>query len=329
MLRKWVRGSGPAIIITDSGALMGDVVRSSRGPLLTSLLWAIHRDGAQLVLPRHVIEEVEGRLQRRVTQTDDLDLAFCRLHTLYLPYATVIDEVPDHWASDDPRVLALAARDPSDLPAAQLAVALGCAYLFAEDPDLCDSPGLGVNEWLPIAHAAANDAEVTMASVGVGLPLTVTTESVRAAWRGVSKTQREVQLAILGVMILLAFWFFASGRGRRTYEASRPIAKSLLDALGPPFEEIAERRTVGREVFARTVIAPSQDRCLGEVIANVLVAESSIEEPMLREPQGANAGRAGRTARLPQHLRRGHERPIHARPAVRVLASRPRTSRGA
>jgi hypothetical protein len=138
-----------------------------------------------------------------------------------------------------------------------------------------------VNKWLPIAHAAANDAEVTMVGVGVGLPLTVTTESVRAAWRGVSKTQREVQLATLGVIILLAFWFFASGRARRTYQVSRPIARNLLDALGPPLEEITERRTVGREVFARTVVTPSQDRCLGEVIANVLVAESSIEEPML------------------------------------------------
>jgi hypothetical protein len=281
MLRRWVRGSGPAIIITDTGALMGDVVRSSRGPALTSLLWAIHNDGAQLVLPRHVVDEVEGRLQRRVTQTDDLDLAFRRLRTLYLPYATVIDEIPGHWGAGDVRVLTLAARDPSDLPAARLAVALGCAYLFAEDPDLCDSPGLGVSEWLPIAHAAANDAEVTMASVGVGLPLTVTTESIRAAWRGVSKTQREVQLVVVGVVVLLAFWFIASGRARRTYEGSRPVARNLVDALGPPLKEISERRSVGREVFARTLVSPSAQRCIGEVIANVLATESTIEEPML------------------------------------------------
>jgi hypothetical protein len=49
--------SRAVIMITDSGMLMGEVIQSSRRPdgspggKVTSLLWAIHRGGAVLILP--------------------------------------------------------------------------------------------------------------------------------------------------------------------------------------------------------------------------------------------------------------------------------------
>jgi len=67
-------GSGAVIMIADSGMLMGEVMQSSRRPdgspgegRITSLLWALHRRGAVLILPRHVLEEVERDLPRRAT----------------------------------------------------------------------------------------------------------------------------------------------------------------------------------------------------------------------------------------------------------------------
>ena len=91
------------IMITDSGMLMGEVIQSSRHPdsspggRVTSLLWAIHRGAAVLLLPRHILEEVERDLPRRAKATDDLDLAYRRLRGLYLARARIVD-VPPGWA---------------------------------------------------------------------------------------------------------------------------------------------------------------------------------------------------------------------------------------
>jgi hypothetical protein len=40
--------------------------------------------GAVLYLPRHIVEEVERDLPRRAPLTDDIELAYRRLRTLYL-----------------------------------------------------------------------------------------------------------------------------------------------------------------------------------------------------------------------------------------------------
>jgi hypothetical protein len=83
-------GSGASIMITDSGMLMGEAIQSSRrldgspGGRITSLLWALHHRGAVLYLPRHIVEEVERDLPRRAKPTDDIELAYRRLRTLYV-----------------------------------------------------------------------------------------------------------------------------------------------------------------------------------------------------------------------------------------------------
>ena len=88
-------GRGAIIVIADSGMLMGEVMQSSRNPggppggRITSLLWALHQGGAVLIVPRHVLAEVERDLPRRATAADDVELAYRRLRTLYLPRAHV------------------------------------------------------------------------------------------------------------------------------------------------------------------------------------------------------------------------------------------------
>jgi hypothetical protein len=78
-------GRGAVILVTDSGMLMGEVMQSSRNPdgspggRITSLMWALHRGGAVLIVPRHVLAEVERDLPRRATATDDVELAYRRL----------------------------------------------------------------------------------------------------------------------------------------------------------------------------------------------------------------------------------------------------------
>lgn len=72
-------------------------------------------------LPRHVLEEVERDLPRRAVATDDIDLAYHRLRTLYLARARIVDVPPD-WSASDPRVQAITLRRATDAPAARLAV---------------------------------------------------------------------------------------------------------------------------------------------------------------------------------------------------------------
>jgi hypothetical protein len=149
-------GRGAVILIADSGMLMGEVLQGSRGGgRITSLLWALHRSGAVLLLPRHVVEEVERDLPRRAKAGDDVELAYRRLRTLYLPRARVIDVPPD-WGEGDPRVAAVAARHPVDLPSARLAVALGVCFLLSEDKDLCDPAGLGVEAYAASAGGSSH-----------------------------------------------------------------------------------------------------------------------------------------------------------------------------
>src|ERR1700735_2748178 len=259
-------GSGAVIMVADSGMLMGEVMQSSRPTAgsrgegrITSLLWALHRQGAVLILPRHVLEEVERDLPRRATETDDVDLAYRRLRTLYLPRARVVDVPPD-WGGNDPRVLAVAERHPADAPAARLAVALGYCFLLAEDPDLCDTPGLGFAAWLQVTHAAANETEVASIYVGVSIPVNAAEQAIAAVSRRIAAASPTAKLAMLGVVVLLGVGMVGlvrRGKGGQLIDRARPVARELGRTYGPPLVETFERYQRGQAVFARAAVPPA------------------------------------------------------------------------
>jgi hypothetical protein len=278
--------SGAVIMITDSGMLMGEVMQSSRRPdgspggRITSLLWAIHRGGAVLILPRHILEEVERDLPRRAKPTDDLALAYRRLRGLYLARARIVDVPPD-WALGDPRVQALALRHPVDLPAAQLAVTIGGCFLLSEDHDLTDTPGLGVAAWLQVAHAAANEVEYTTVEFAARIPLNVTGKTIAAVSRRVAaaSTGGKIALGIAAAGVVVgAIWLVKSGKADKFFERTWPVVQELGRAYGPPLFETVQRHMDGQVSFSRAVVPRATSQTLGERIARVL---AYAPEPLL------------------------------------------------
>jgi len=300
-------------LIADAGMLMGEVMQSSRNPdgspggRITSLLWALHRGGAVLIVPRHVLAEVERDLPRRATATDNVELAYRRLRTLYLPRARIVD-VPADWGDGDSRVAAVAARHPTDLPTARLAVALGICFLLSEDPDLCDPPGLGFAGWLQVAHAAANETEVETIFFGASIPVSVTSEAVGAASRRIAAASAGAKWAMLGAGVILvatAVWLVRSGTAGKLVDRVRPVVREIGEIYGPPLAETFARYEHGRVVFARAAVRPAAATTLAERIARVL---AFCGTPVLAEDIARELGTPGnlrdRTRLVRAELRR-------------------------
>jgi hypothetical protein len=278
--------SGAVVMITDSGMLMGEVLQSSRRPdgspggRITSLMWALHRGGAVLILPRHILVEVERDLPRRARDTDDIELAYRRLRTLYLSRAQVVD-VPADWGFSDSRVQALAKRHPVDLPTAQLAVTIGGCFLLAEDPDLCDIPGLGFSAWLQVTHAAANEIEVDSFAFAVNIPLNFAELAGGAASRRIAAASPGAKLACgitAGIIMMGAFWLFKNGKVDKFLERARSVFREIGRIYGPPVLEALQRHNQGRLVRAQAVVTRAGAQTLGERIARVLAYSC---EPLL------------------------------------------------
>jgi hypothetical protein len=274
------------IMITDSGMLMGEVFHSSRRPdgtpggKITSLLWAIHQGGAALILPRHILDEVERDLPRRAKPTDDLDLAYRRLRGLYLARARIVD-VPTDWALGDSRVQAVAQRHPVDLPAAQLAVTIGGCFLLTEDPDLSDPPGLGISAWLQVAHAAASEVEYTSVELTARIPLNIAGETIGAVSRRMAAASPggKLTLGIVAAGVVVgAIWLVKSGKADKFFERAWPVVQELGGAYGPPLMETVQRHMNGQVVFQHAVVPRAEAQTLGERIARVLAYSS---EPLL------------------------------------------------
>lgn len=275
-------------MIADSGMLMGEVLQSSRRPdgspgtRVTSLLWALHRGGAVLILPRHVVEEVERDLPRRATVGDDIELAYSRLRGLYLARARIVDVPPD-WAAGDPRVKAVIRRHPVDAPAARLAVSLGYSFLLAEDRDLCDVPGLGFSAWLQITHAAANGTEVDALFVAVNIPVNAAGEVARLAARRIGAASPVMKSVLAGAVLLGAagvIWWIRSGKADGILDRVKPAVRELGRTYGPPLMETLERYQQGNLVLAQAAVPPAEQRTLAERIARVLAFAT---EPLLAE----------------------------------------------
>jgi hypothetical protein len=315
--------SGPVIMIADSGMLMGEVLQSSRradgspGGRVTSMLWALHRRGAVLILPRHVVEEVERDLPRRTVASDDIEFAYRRLRGLYLARARIVDVPPD-WASGDPRVEAVVRRHPVDAPAARLAVTLGYSFLLAEDPDLCDVPGLGFSAWLQITHAAANGTEVDALFLAVNIPVNATSEAIRFAARRIGAASPMVKTMLASMLIVAvagAIWWIRSGKADEFLDRARPALQELGRTYGPPLMETLERYQQGNIVLAAAAVPPAPERTLAERVARVLAFTT---EPLL-------AGDIARELGVPGSLR---DRTQAVRAELRASAAFVEVSRG-
>ena len=231
---------------------------------------------------RHVLEEVERDLPRRATSSDNVDLAYRRLRTLYLPRARIVD-VPEDWGAGDPRVEAVAHRHAVDAPTARLAVALGYSFLLSEDPDLCDQPQLGFKAWLQVAHATANETEVEMIGLGISIPISTAGEAIGSASRRIaasSPAARWVMLAGLLILVAGTAWWVRSGNAGKFIERARPVIRDLGETFGPPLAETFTRYEAGKSVFAEAAVPPADMTTLAERIARVLVFR---ESPVLAE----------------------------------------------
>jgi hypothetical protein len=275
MIGASLRGHPTPILIADAGMFMGEIVRSCRnGGTTTSMLWALHTEGAKLYLPQEIVEEVTHR-----RAGPDTERALDRFARLYLPHAIIVDEVPASWGQYDERVRALAIRDPSDLPSARLSVAIG-AFLLAEDPDLVDL-GLGTKSWLVIAHAAANSAEYTFVATGAVVPSALTFELAKVAVRGFVKAPPILQFVIV---LGLAYGICRAGQNTQVRETVRRIGPKVADAVdrcGPPIAEVMSRHLAAQALMSTRDSAGRSRPILGELVARILARSGSHDAPLL------------------------------------------------
>ncbi len=143
------------VLLVDTNVLRSDVLRRVRLGPFGRMLSAASTGGLRLITPRHVVEEMDGRI-RAFAGKADLDPEAAKDVWLreYRPSLSVvdIDDLIDSVAAH-PHVAATLARDPDDAPLAALAALLGQTAL-SEDADL---GLLGSGPWL--AHVvAATDA---------------------------------------------------------------------------------------------------------------------------------------------------------------------------
>jgi len=268
------------MLIADAGMFMGEIARSCRdGGTTTSLLWALHMEGAKLYLPREIVDEVTNRLHRRAGP--NTELALSRFTRFYLPHAIIVDEVPATWGQHDERVQALALRDPTDLPSARLSVAIG-AFLLAEDPDLVDL-GLGTKSWLVIAHAAANSAEYTFVAAGAAVPSVLTFQLARSALGGFVKAPPFLQF-VIGVG--LAYGIYRARESSQVRKAAKRFGSNLVEAVdryGPSIAEVMSRHSQAQALFTARVTARGSQATLGELVAEILARRASHDAPLLAE----------------------------------------------
>jgi hypothetical protein len=264
-----IRVAPPDLLVGDTCALMNELVQATRNGHATSLLAAICHDAVRVYITRDVLIEIERDLpDYAVDRRVDPQAVMAAWGLLYRPLIIVVD-VPDTWADGSPAVRSVLARHPVDAPTARLAATLAPCHVLTEDPDLTDY-GFGDRDWLPLAHAFANQAELELVGSVVAVPTVIVaglgTEFTRAAMRLPALWRYLLVTGLLGI----AYLWQQDGRARRHLEKAGAVASRIGKVAGPTLVELMTRH--GEAVNARRdrLVAPDHDRRLPEQIARHL-----------------------------------------------------------
>jgi hypothetical protein len=288
-----IRVSPPGLLVGDTGALMNELVQATRNGRPTSLLIGMCQDTVRLFISRDVLTEVERNLPGYAADRGlDPRAVLLTWFKSYKPLIAVVD-VPGSWAADNPVVQAVVDRHATDAPTARLATALAPCHVLAEDGDLTDF-GLGDKDWLPLAHAFANQAELEWISSVVALP------TVIVAALGADLGQKAVRLPVAGRCLLvagllgIAYIWQKDGRTRRHLQKAGVTIKRVAKVAGPPLLELADRYVLGAAVQADRAVPSTDVRGLPEQIARELA---------LAPPRGLRAADIARTVQYPGNLK--------------------------
>jgi hypothetical protein len=268
-----IRVASPDLLVGDTCAVMNELVQATRNGYATSLLVAMCLDAVRVVISRHVLLEIQRDLPGYAADRGlDLRVVMAVWKRQYEPLTTIVD-VPDTWAADSDVVRAVVDRHPVDSPTARLALALAPCFVLTEDSDLTDY-GLSDRDWLSLAHAFANRAEMELVGTAVGVPAAVVgalgAELGRAAVRLPVLWRCLLAAGLLGV----AYAWHKDGRTRRHLAKAGDVVSRAVEVAGPPLAELMERQSVGTAVRLDRTVLCKRARPLPEQIAR--------DSPLLR-----------------------------------------------
>ncbi len=259
----------PDLLVGDTCALMNEVVQATRNGRPTSLLASMCLDAARVLISRHVLIEIERDLPAYAADRRlDPQTVMAVWTRQYRPLITVVD-VPDTWAADSPAVQAVVDRHPVDAPTARLAVALAPCYVLTEDPDLTDY-GLGDRDWLPLAHAFANRAELELVGTTAAIPAALVAALGADLGRAAVRLPVVWQCLFAAGLLGLAYRWQKDGRVRRHLAKAGVVVSRAVEVAAPPLLELVERHAQGEVIRLDRVVAPEGLRPLPEQVAREL-----------------------------------------------------------
>lgn len=269
MPRSLTRLGDPRIHVGDTGALLNEVVQFTRNRKLTSLLASLEQGTVLLYVPRHVLGEMEVNLAVYAADRGvDPDAAVRHWREFYLPRIRVVD-VPDTWGAGDERVRAVMERHLADAPTARLMAAMAPCHGFIEDGDLT-SNGFGNANWLPIAHASANLAQMELFAEVPRAPAVLGWELIKAASCGFARLPPQAQLAISLVAGVLAARWRQSDRATQQLDRLRQAIGKVNAVAMPIIVRLVKWHEDAQRTWRLHQIAAAEHRSIDEQIARIL-----------------------------------------------------------
>lgn len=234
-------GRAPRVrwLVADANILLKDVVYGVRAGRTTTLCSMATTGLAKVVTTPDIIREVREHLARYAArQGADVDAATCAWRERYEPALHVIE--PPRGTSDV--IAALQARDPDDVPTAQLVRVLGPVVTLSDDRDLSD---LGLapppREWLTYVLAVRGVAEQEQMEQSLAAVVLILGAAAYGSVLGAVKLGQYVAMrvppiawAVIGVGLAIAWVIPAS---REYLARSLRSVREKVTSLGPPVKQ--------------------------------------------------------------------------------------------